>query len=91
LKLALEQLPNQREFTPMFVDAAMAMAGAGCGDQMSKLLQDDEFGATMEPLIVALQISRGDTPIVAKEVLEVAMDIATTGSSSRRVRQTPSS
>lgn len=93
LKLALEQLPHQREFTPMFVDAVMAMAIAGYGDQVSKLLQEDEFGSTMEPLMVALRIKRGDTPIVAKEVMEVAIDIAAGGpgskhaasSSSRRV------
>jgi hypothetical protein len=30
----------------------------------------------MEPLIVALKLKRGDSPIVAKEVLEVALDIA---------------
>lgn len=85
LKLALELLPHQREFTPMFVDAAMSMAAAGYGDQMSKLLQDDEFGATMEPVIVALRITRGDMPIVAKEVMEVAKDIAAGSPASKRI------
>jgi hypothetical protein len=58
----------------MFVDAAMAMAGAGEG--VSSMLNKDEFGSSMEPLIVALRIKRGDSPIVAKEVMEVAMDSA---------------
>jgi tetratricopeptide (TPR) repeat protein len=76
LELALRKLPQQRELTPMFVDAAMAVAAAGHGDRVSSLLMRDEFGSTMEPLVVALRIKRGDTPIVAKEVMEVALDIA---------------
>jgi hypothetical protein len=72
-----------------FVDAAMSMAAAGYGDQVSKLLQEDELGATMEPLIVALRIKRGDTPIVAKEVMEVAIDIAAGGPTSKRAGPKP--
>jgi len=68
-----------RELSPAFVDAAMALAEGGLGQQVSKLLLDDEYGATMEPLIVALKLKRGDSPIVAKEVLEVAFDIAKVG------------
>jgi hypothetical protein len=48
-------------------------------------LNKDEFGSTMEPLIVALRIKRGDTPIVAKEVMEVAMDIANNAPSSKSI------
>jgi tetratricopeptide (TPR) repeat protein len=76
LELALRELPQQRELTPMFVDAAMAVAAAGDGDRVGSLLMKDEFGSSMEPLVVALRIKRGDTPIVAKEVMEVALDIA---------------
>jgi tetratricopeptide (TPR) repeat protein len=83
LELALKELPQQRELTPMFVDAAMAVAAAGYGDNVSSILNKNEFGSTMEPLIVALRIKRGDTPIVAKEVMEVAMDIANNASASR--------
>jgi hypothetical protein len=60
----------------MFVDAAMAAAAAGHGDRVSEILNQDEFGSKMEPLTVALRIKRGDKPVVAKEVLEVALDIA---------------
>jgi tetratricopeptide (TPR) repeat protein len=83
LELALKELPLQRELTPMFVDAAMAVAVAGRGDNVTEILNKDEFGSTMEPLIVALRIKRGDTPIVAKEVMEVAMDIANNAPSSK--------
>lgn len=76
LELALKGLPQQRELTSMFVDAAMAVAAAGHGDGVSSMLAKDEFGSSMEPLIVALRIKRGDKPIVAKEVMEVALDIA---------------
>jgi hypothetical protein len=68
----------------MFVDAAMAVAAAGHGDGVSSMLMKDEFGSTMEPLVVALRIKRGDTPIVAKEVMEVAMDIANNAPESKR-------
>jgi tetratricopeptide (TPR) repeat protein len=76
LAKALSQLPQQRELTPAFVDTAMAIARAGQIERVSALLILDDYGATMEPLIVALKLKRGDSPIVAKEVLEVARDIA---------------
>lgn len=76
LEFALKELPQQRELTSMFVDAAMAVAAAGGVDGVSNMLEKDEFGSSMEPLIVALRIKRGDKPIAAKEVLEVALDIA---------------
>jgi hypothetical protein len=82
-------LPQQRELTPMFVDAAMAVAAAGHGDGVSNILMKDEFGSTMEPLIVALRIKRGDTPVVAKEVMEVAMDIANNATASTRIASKP--
>jgi tetratricopeptide (TPR) repeat protein len=89
LELALKELPQQRELTPMFVDAAMAVAAAGHGDGVSNILMKDEFGSTMEPLIVALRIKRGDTPVVAKEVMEVAMDIANNATASTRIASKP--
>jgi hypothetical protein len=57
----------------------MALAQAGFSERISSLLAKDEYGANMEPLIVALKLKRGDSPIVAKEVLEVARDIAQVG------------
>jgi tetratricopeptide (TPR) repeat protein len=89
LELALKELPLQRELTPMFVDAAMAVDAAGPGDGVSSILMKDEFGSTMEPLIVALRIKRGDTPIVAKEVMEVAMDIVSNAPSSKPIGSKP--
>jgi tetratricopeptide (TPR) repeat protein len=82
---ALKELPKQRELTSMFVDAAMAVAAAGCGERVNKMLEEDEFGLMMEPLIVALQIKRGEKPVVAKEVYEVAMDIASGSKASNGV------
>jgi tetratricopeptide (TPR) repeat protein len=76
LKLALKELPRQRELTAMFVDVAMAAAAAGHGDRVTEILNQDEFGSKMEPLLVALRLKRGDKPVVAKEVMEVALDIA---------------
>jgi tetratricopeptide (TPR) repeat protein len=76
LKSALKELPHQRELTAMFVDSAMAAAAAGHGERVSELLDQDDFGSKMEPLVVALRIKRGEKPVVAKEVWEVALDIA---------------
>jgi hypothetical protein len=39
----------------------------------------------MEPLIVELRIKRGDKPIVAKDVMVVAMDIANNSPASKNV------
>jgi tetratricopeptide (TPR) repeat protein len=85
LKLALKELPQQRELTAMFVDAAMAAAAAGHGDRVSEMLNQNEFGSNMEPLVVALRIRSGDKPVVAKEVLEVAMDIAASAPASKNI------
>jgi hypothetical protein len=63
----------------------MAVAAAGHGDGVTSMLAKDEFGSSMEPLIVALRIKRGDKPIVAKEVMEVAMDIANNSPASKNV------
>jgi len=41
----------------------------------------------MEPLAVALKLKRGETPIVAKEVLDVAKDIAKTAGNGKSIQQ----
>jgi tetratricopeptide (TPR) repeat protein len=86
LELALKELPQQREFTAMFVDAAMAASAAGLGGRVSGMLEQDDFGSKMEPLTVALRIKRGETPVVAKEVMEVAKDIANNATASKRTK-----
>ena len=84
LKIALKELPQQRELTAMFAATSMAAAEAGHGDRVTEILNQDEFGSKMEPLLVALRIKRGDRPVVAKEVMEVAMDIADGADRSKR-------
>jgi tetratricopeptide (TPR) repeat protein len=91
LELGLRELPQQRELTPMFVDAAMAMASSGLGERVSAMLAKDVYGSTMEPLMVALRLKRGDSPIVAKEVLEVALDIATASPKDTKAKNVPPS
>jgi hypothetical protein len=54
------------------------------GDRVTEILSQDEFGSKMEPLLVALRIKRGDKPVVAKEVMEVALDIANGAKGSKR-------
>lgn len=66
----------------------MATAAAGLGDRVSG---GSLIGTTSdrEPLAIALQIKRGDTPVVAKEVMEVAMDIANSTKRSGRTASKP--
>ena len=72
LKLALDELPTRRELIPLFSDATMAIAAAGGGEQVSRMIEEHAYGTAMEPLAVGLKLKRGETPIVAKEVLDVA-------------------
>jgi hypothetical protein len=59
------------------------------GDRVTDILNQDEFGSKMEPLLVALRIKRGDKPVVAKEVMEVALDIANGAKGSKRTATKP--
>ena len=75
LEVALTELGGKRELISSFVAAAMIVARHGTSAQVSALLARHDEGAMLEPLSVALQLSRGEEPLVAKEVLEVAKDI----------------
>lgn len=75
LQSALSDLPTQRELIPSFVSAAMTLARYGQGERLSRMLEEHESGLAVEPLAIALRLSRGEQPMVAKEVLEVAKDI----------------
>jgi tetratricopeptide (TPR) repeat protein len=78
LQAALDALPRRRELIPLFVDATMAVAAAaiGAGEKVSKVIESHKYGSSIEPLIVALRLKRGEKPVVAKEILAVAEDIA---------------
>ncbi|NOT39079.1 MAG: hypothetical protein HOP13_01145 [Alphaproteobacteria bacterium] len=75
LEAALSELPNQRELIPTFVSAAMAIAAPDKGERLTALLQGHENAIAVEPLSVALLMLRGEKPLVAKEVSDVAWDI----------------
>jgi tetratricopeptide (TPR) repeat protein len=74
LSAALPELETRRELIPSFVDASLEFARAGLSSELSALLES-EAGKTVEPLSVALKLDRGETPAVAKEIREVALDI----------------
>src|SRR5215475_9978476 len=76
LKAALVELPTRRELIPTFVDAAMAIATSGESERVSRLIEQDSHGSTLEPLTVAPKLKRGEKPVLAKEVMAVAEDIA---------------
>jgi tetratricopeptide (TPR) repeat protein len=75
LRSALSGLATKRELIPSFVHSAMAVATLGEIEPLIQLVTEHEFGSAVEPLAVALRLLRGETPLVAKEVLEVAKDI----------------
>lgn len=71
----LTTLQSRMELIPAFVDSAIEIANSGKANIVEEVLESPA-GAILEPLSVALKIYRGETPIVAKEVLDVAEDIA---------------
>ncbi len=74
LSAALPELGTRRELIPSFVDTSLELARVGLSVELSTLLESEE-GRTVEPLSVALKLDRGETPAVAKEIREVALDI----------------
>ena len=75
LRCALEHLRAGKEWIPTFVSSAMAVAQSGYGEQVRGLIEQSDAAPLMEPVIVALQILRGESPLVAKEIFDVASDI----------------
>lgn len=75
LETVLAELPSRRELIPNFVSAAMAIAKLDEGQCLSDLLARHENAATVEPLAAAVKILRGEKPMVAKEITDVAWDI----------------
>jgi Tfp pilus assembly protein PilF len=71
---ALRAIPSRMEIIPAFVNASLHLVSKGFLDDVSALLTGDQ-GRPVEPLAVALQIFRGEKPVVAKEIEEVAHDI----------------
>jgi Tfp pilus assembly protein PilF/DNA-binding MarR family transcriptional regulator len=70
----LPTIPSRMELIPAFVDSAIEIANRGRAELLEEVLAGPG-GASLEPLLIALKIRRGDKPVVAKEVLEVAEDI----------------
>jgi len=70
----LPRIPGRMELIPAFVDSAIEIANCGRAELIEKVLAGPG-GESLEPLLIALKIRRGDKPIVAKEVLDVAEDI----------------
>lgn len=72
---ALGALPAQRDIIPLFVRSAMTVVQAGGGSRVSDLLASHRNRNAVEPLVVAIGLAAGQTPLVANEVLQVARDI----------------
>ena len=75
LEAVLTDLPSQRELIPSFVNAAMLTIDLDNGACLDNLLDRHENAMAVEPLGVAVKMLRGEKPVVAKEVKDVAWDI----------------
>ncbi|MDE0511651.1 MAG: tetratricopeptide repeat protein [Gammaproteobacteria bacterium] len=75
LEAVLTGLPSQRELIPSFVNAAMLTVELDKGACLDNLLDRHENAIAVEPLGVAVKLLRGEKPVVAKEVKDVAWDI----------------
>jgi tetratricopeptide (TPR) repeat protein len=78
---AMRSLGRRRELLSGLVDAAVALAHQGHVDLVARAIREANALEYLEPLDVALQLLKGEAPLVAKEVEEVAADIV------RRVRE----
>lgn len=74
LSEVLATIPDRMELIPLFVESAIAIANCGMTDVIEHVLTAPA-GAALEPLLVALRMRRGEAPVVAKEVKDVASDI----------------
>jgi len=75
LDAALTHLPRHRELIPSFVSAAMKTTQIDNGECLTDLLDKHENTGVVEPLAVAIRMLRGEEPMVAKEIKDVAWDI----------------
>jgi tetratricopeptide (TPR) repeat protein len=74
LSEVLQTIPSRMELIPAFVDSAIEIANCGHADILERVLEGPG-GTSLEPLLIALKMSRGEAPVVAKEVRDVALDI----------------
>lgn len=72
---SLHELPLQKDMISSFVGASMAIASRDNGIQLSRMLEQHDCKQVVEPVLVALQLLRGENPLVAKEIRDVAFDI----------------
>jgi tetratricopeptide (TPR) repeat protein len=72
---AMRWLDRRRELLSGLVDAAVELARRGHGDLVAHAIRETSALEYLEPLHIALQLLKGEKPLVAKEVAEVAADI----------------
>ena len=81
IEAVLAVLPSREELIPSFVSAAMATTKLDNGVCLSSLLDRHENAVSVEPLAVAVHMVRGEKPMAAKEIMDVAWDIIVRSSS----------
>ncbi len=75
LSAVLDQLATRRELIPAFVSILMAAIDIDQPNEFLRILTEHPNAVVVEPAIVALKMVGGETPLVAKEIRDVAFDI----------------
>ena len=75
LSAVLDELAKRRELIPAFVSVLMAAIDIDQSNELLILLTEHRNAIVVEPAIVALRMVSGETPLVAKEIRDVAFDI----------------
>jgi Flp pilus assembly protein TadD len=66
---------TEDELQNSMISFAINAAAAGYSREILKQLSSSKGADSFEPLMVGLQIHNGESPIVAKEIMEIAQDI----------------
>ena len=72
----MDAAADYKEAQESITDFLIQAAAAGYAREGLDLLQNSKGAAAVEPLLVGLRIYLGETPQVAKEILEIGKDVA---------------
>jgi hypothetical protein len=73
---ALDAAPGEERALQSASEFLIEAAAAGHAREALEALMASAGAASMEPLAVGLRILRGESPLVAREILEVGQDVA---------------
>jgi hypothetical protein len=75
-RLVMDAAANNRQAQKSITEFLIQAAANGYAREGIDLLQNSRGAVAVEPLLVGLRIYLGETPQVAKEILEIGQDVA---------------